>query len=82
MKFVNFLRRLIALPFSIVGVVLLLVALAMAMPFILIGRVIGPSDGQVSSSEAIGTLTELLNKLSNSDDDVDESGNDTPRIAF
>ena len=82
MKFVNFIRRLIALPFSIVGVVLLLVALAMAMPFILIGRVIGPSDGQVSSSEAIGTLTELLNKLSNSDDDVDESGNDTPRIAF
>lgn len=82
MKIVNFIRRLIALPFSIVGVVLLLVALAMAMPFILIGRVIGPSDGQVSSSEAIGTLTELLNKLSNSDDDVDESGNDTPRIAF
>ena len=82
MKFVNFIRRLIALPFSIVGVVLLLVALAMAMPFILIGRVVGPSDGQVSSSEAIGTLTELLNKLSNSDDDVDESGNDTPRIAF
>ena len=82
MKFINFLRRLIALPFSIVGVVLLLVALAVAMPFILIGRVIGPSDGQVSSTEAIGTLTELLNKLSNSDDDADESGNDTPRIAF
>lgn len=82
MKIVNFIRRLIALPFSIVGIVLLLVALAVAMPFILIGRVIGPSDGQVSSSEAMGTLTELLNKLSNSDDDADESGNDTPSIAF
>ena len=81
MKFVNFIRRLIALPFSIVGVVLLLIALAVSMPFILIGRVIGPSDGQVSSTESIRTLIELLDNFSN-DDDGDTNGDDTPSIAF
>lgn len=82
MKFVNFIRRLIALPFSMVGIILLLAALIVALPFILIGRVIGPSDGQVSSADSVNKLIQLLDNFSNNDDDNDESGNGDPSIAF
>ena len=85
MKIINFIRRLIALPFSMVGIILLLAALIVALPFILIGRVIGPSDGQVSSADSISTLIKLLDNFSkdddgDGDDDGDASGD--PRIAF
>ena len=82
MKIVNFIRRLIALPFSMVGIILLLAALIVALPFILIGRVIGPSDGQVTSTDSVNKLIQLLDNFSNNDDDNDESGNGDPRIAF
>ena len=82
MKIVNFIRRLIALPFSMVGIILLLAALIVALPFILIGRVIGPSDGQVSSADSVNKLIQLLDNFSNNDDDNDESGNGDPSIAF
>ena len=82
MKIVNFIRRLIALPFSMVGIILLLAALIVALPFILIGRVIGPSDGQVTSADSVNKLIQLLDNFSNSDDDNDESGNGDPSIAF
>ena len=82
MKIVNFIRRLIALPFSMVGIILLLAALIVALPFILIGRVIGPSDGQVSSADSVNKLIQLLDNFSNNDDDNDESGNGDPRITF
>ena len=82
MKIVNFIRRLIALPFSMVGIILLLAALIVALPFILIGRVIGPSDGQVTSADSVNKLIQLLDNFSNNDDDNDESGNGDPRIAF
>lgn len=81
MKIVNFIRRLIALPFSMVGIILLLAALIVALPFILIGRVIGPNDEQVSSSDSVRTLIELLDNFSNKGDD-DKDSNDTPSIAF
>ena len=82
MKFINFLRRLIALPFSMVGIILLLAALIVALPFILIGRVIGPNDGQVSSTDSVNKLIQLLDNFSNNDDDNDENGNGDPSIAF
>lgn len=83
MKIINFIRRLIALPFSMVGIILLLAALIVALPFILIGRVIGPNDGQVSSTESISTLVELLDKFSKDDDESNDDGNNSdPRIAF
>lgn len=83
MKIVNFIRRLIALPFSMVGIILLLAALIVALPFILIGRVIGPNDGQVNSIESISTLVELLDKFSKDDDESnDDENNSDPRIAF
>ena len=82
MKIVNFIRRLIALPFSMVGIILLLAALIVALPFILIGRVIGPSDGQISSADSVNKLIQLLDNFSNNDDDNDESGNGDPSIAF
>ena len=82
MKIVNFIRRLIALPFSMVGIILLLAALIVALPFILIGRVIGPSDGQVTSADSVNKLIQLLDNFSNNDDDNDESGNGDPSIAF
>ena len=70
MKIVNFIRRLIALPFSMVGIILLLAALIVALPFILIGRVIGPSDGQVSSADSVNKLIQLLDNFSNNDDEL------------
>ena len=79
MKIVNFIRRLIALPFSLIGIVLLLIALVAAIPFILIGKVIGPSDEQESSADTVSTLIKLLDNFSNKDD---EDNNDTPSIAF
>lgn len=82
MKIVNFIRRLIALPFSMVGIILLLAALIVALPFISIGRVIGPSDGQVTSADSVNKLIQLLDNFSNNDDDNDESGNGDPSIAF
>lgn len=81
MKFVNFIRRLIALPFQMIAAIVLLVGLTLAIPFILIGRVIVPSDEQASSAETINTLVELLNKFSNSKGDDDSNDNDL-RIAF
>ena len=65
-----------------VGIILLLAALIVALPFILIGRVIGPSDGQVSSADSVNKLIQLLDNFSNNDDDNDESGNGDPSIAF
>ena len=82
MKIVNFIRRLIALPFSIVGIILLLAALMVALPFIVIGRVIGPSDGQVSSADSVNKLIQLLDNFSNSDDGDDDSNGDDLNIAF
>ena len=82
MKFVNFIRRLIALPFQMIAAIVLLVGLTLAIPFILIGRVIVPSDEQTSSAETINTLVELLNKFSNSKSDDDDSNDNDLRIAF
>ena len=82
MKIVNFIRRLLAFPFSMVGIIVLLAALIVALPFILIGRVIGPSDGQVTSADSVNKLIQLLDNFSNNDDDNDENGNGDPRIAF
>lgn len=81
MKIVNFIRRLIALPFSMVGIILLLAALIVALPFILIGRVIGPNDGQVSSADSVNKLIQLLDNFSNNDDDGGDCNGD-PSIAF
>ena len=83
MKIVNFIRRLIAFPFSLVGIIVLLTALIVAIPFILIGKVIAPTDEQESSADTIKTFIQLLDKFSNDDDDEEnKDSNDTPSIAF
>ena len=82
MKIVNFIRRLIALPFSLVGIVVLLAALIVGIPFILLGKIIAPSDEQESSDDTVKTFIKLLDNFSNSGDDEDNKDNDTPSIAF
>ena len=76
MKIVNFIRRLIALPFSMVGFIVLLAALIVALPFILIGRVIGPNDDQVNSTEKIDTFIKLLDRFSDNDNNDDDNSKD------
>ena len=82
MKIVNFIRRLIALPFSMVGIVVLLAALIVAIPFILIGKVIAPSDEQENSADTINMFVKLLDRFSNSDDGDDDNNGGDLNIAF
>lgn len=98
MEFINFLRRLIALPFRIVAVVLLLTGLILAMPFVLIAAVFAPNTTDVSDrlqalldilkksadEEYDDKLQALLGMLKKSSDEDDDDSNSptTTSIAF
>lgn len=85
MEFINFLRRLIALPFRIVAVVVLLAGVILAVPFLLIAGVFGPrTDDFTNATTRLPELLSMINKFYDEDDDGEDEDNSHPseRIAF
>lgn len=73
MEFINFLRRLIALPFRIVALVVLLAGVILAVPFLLIAGVFGPrTDDFTNATAKLLERLGMINKLYGEDDDGED----------